>query len=95
MGRQIIKQPNGRYCIFSSIVDNITHYDMEENDVVELWVEEQRRDISSKVREIIQSIESGGKPYHQFTKSYEDMINLIKEVHGESEMQIVKKTIEK
>ena len=39
MGRQIIKQPNGRFCVFSSIVDNVIWYDMEQKDIVEyLWL---------------------------------------------------------
>ena len=34
----IAKQPNGLYCRYSSIVDNITHHNMTENDYIELVV---------------------------------------------------------
>lgn len=39
MGGFIAKQPNGLYCRYSSIVDNITHHNMTEEDYIELCVE--------------------------------------------------------
>lgn len=39
MGAFIAKQPNGLYCLYSTIVDNITHYNMTEEDYIELCVE--------------------------------------------------------
>ena len=42
MGQQRIKQPNGKYCLFSSIVDNFTHYDMSEKEIVELWANKEK-----------------------------------------------------
>lgn len=39
MGAFIAKQPNGLYCRFSWTVDNITHYNMTEEDYIELCVE--------------------------------------------------------
>lgn len=39
MGSFIAKQPNGLYCRYSGVVDNITHYNMTEEDYIELCVE--------------------------------------------------------
>ncbi len=39
MGSFIAKQPNGLYCRYSGIVDNITHHNMTEEDYIELCVE--------------------------------------------------------
>ena len=39
MGAFIAKQPNGLYCRYSGVVDNITHYNMTEDDYIELVVE--------------------------------------------------------
>lgn len=39
MGSFIARQPNGLYCRYSGIVDNITHYNMTEEDYIELCVE--------------------------------------------------------
>ena len=34
MGAFIAKQPNGLYCRYGEIVDNITHYNMTEEDYI-------------------------------------------------------------
>lgn len=49
----IAKQPNGMYCRYSSIVDNITHYNMTEDDYIELVVsraKEEAREILEHAR---------------------------------------------
>ena len=94
MGKQIIKQPNGKYCIFSSIVDNVTHYDMTVEGIIEDWVNEAKNDITEKVKGIVSKLEKGEQPYYQFTHSYEDMIALIKEIHGKKESQKIKSLLE-
>lgn len=43
MGAFIARQPNGLLCRWSSIVDNITHYNMTEDEYVELRAEEARK----------------------------------------------------
>lgn len=94
MGKQIIKQPNGKYCIFSSIVDNVTHYDMTVEEIIEEWVNDAKNDITEKVKCIVSKLENGEQPYYQFTHSYDDMIAIIKEIHGKKESQKVKSLIE-
>ena len=94
MGKQIIKQPNGKYCIFSSIVDNVTHYDMTIEEIIEEWANEAKNDITEKVKNIVTKLENGEKPYYQFTYSYDDMIALIKEIHGKKESQKIKSLLE-
>ena len=42
MGAFIARQPNGLLCRWSSIVDNITHYNMTEDEYVELRAEAAR-----------------------------------------------------
>lgn len=93
MGRQIIKQPNGKYCIFSSIVDNVTHYDMSPEEIIETWANEAKQDIETKVKNIITELENDERPYHQFTMSFDDMLETIQDVHGDSELEEVKKLI--
>ncbi len=94
MSRQIIKQPNGLYCIFSSIVDNVTMYDCTEEAIIEEWVAEQRVEITERVKGQIKKLEAGEKPYHQFTQSYEEMLLNIKEVHGKKAFTEIKSLIE-
>ena len=94
MGKQIIKQPNGKYCIYSSIVDNVTHYDMTVEEIIEEWVNDAKNDIAEKVKGIVSKLEKGEQPYYQFTKSYDYMIALIEERHGIIESQKIKSLIE-
>lgn len=94
MERQIIKQPNGKFCIFSSIVDNVTWYHMAEQDIINAWVEESKKDIEEQVKKIISDLNEGKKPYYQGTMNYEEMIETIKDIHGSKEVKKIRKHIE-
>ena len=95
MGQQIIKQPNGKYCLFSSIVDSVTYYNMTKEEIVEVWTEDARKDFEKKVNDTAEKLDKGKKPYFQFTMSYEEMLETILEVHNADEMRNVKSAIEK
>ena len=95
MGRQIIKQPNGKYCIFSTVVDNVIYYDCTPEKIIEHWTKEAALEIEGKVNNIISGLNNGENPYHQFTMSYDDMIQTIKQNHGVDEAADVVQTIEK
>lgn len=41
MGAIFYKQPNGRYCRYSTVVDCVTHYNMTEDDILELCIQMQ------------------------------------------------------
>ncbi len=94
MGQQIVKQPNGKYCLFSSVEDSVTYYNMSAEEIVEVWTEDARKEYERKVKGITEQLEAGGKPYYQFTQTYEDCIETIKEVHGEAEGENVRTMIE-
>lgn len=95
MGKQIIKQPNGKFCLYSSIVDNITHYDMTPEEIIDEMVEEQRGQITRKVNNIINHLNNNGRPYFQFTMSYEEMLNEIENFHGKKGRKEMQSLIEK
>lgn len=95
MARQIIKQPNGKYCIFSSIVDNITDYNLSEQEIIDLWTEESRQEIVKKVKIIMAALNNNGNPYYQFTQNFDQVLETIKRTHGIKEAKRVKKIIEK
>jgi len=94
MGQQIIKQPNGKYCLFSSIVDNITDYNMSKNDIIEKWTNEAKEKNTKSVNNIIGKIKSGKLPYHQSTLDYYGMLDTIRDIHGEEEVSDIKDLIE-
>ena len=44
MGRFVARQPNGRLCIFSTVVDTVVYYDLTDEDYIEIKAEEARED---------------------------------------------------
>lgn len=50
MGSFIARQPNGLLCRFSTIVDCVTHYNMTEEDYIELRAEQAREDARNDLK---------------------------------------------
>ena len=44
MGAFICRQPNGKLCRFSTVVDSITHYNMTDEEYIEMKAEQARED---------------------------------------------------
>jgi hypothetical protein len=82
MGHQIIKQPNGKYCVFSTVVDNVILKDATRQELMEYYGDKAKREAMRSTWKTIQDIEDGKRPYAQFTKTYDEMMEWIKEVHG-------------
>jgi hypothetical protein len=76
MSRPIIIQPNGLYCIFSTIIDGMLVYDCTREEVIQFFVDEQKAKITMLVDNRISDIEAGVKTYHQFELSYEQASKL-------------------
>ncbi len=94
MGRQIIKQPNGKFCIFSTETNNITDYNMSSDEIIESFTNEYRVNITKDVNEVIAKIESNQKPYFQFTLSYQEILATIKRNHSKVEFAKLKSEME-
>ena len=94
MKKEIIKQPNGKYCVFSTMYNNIVCYNATPEEIIEWWLEETKEEITERVNSIVDKIEKGEKPYRQSIQTYEEMIQLIFGVHGEEEAESVRKAIE-
>lgn len=47
MGAFVAKQPNGLYCRFSTVVDCPTHWNMTEEDYIEICAEKAREEARS------------------------------------------------
>lgn len=56
MGAFVCRQPNGKLCRFSTVVDSVTHYNMTDDEYIEMCAERARED----ARDIL---EYGLKPY--------------------------------
>lgn len=84
MGNQIIKQPDGLYAVFSSIVDDFVIINATPQFIVEEWTAQYREQLEQKVNGIIACLGKGEKPYNVFTMTFEDAVGKIKSAHGEN-----------
>jgi len=93
MAHIIIRQPNEKYCIFDTVVDNIIYYDLDRDELVDIILEEKREDVEEWVDKAIEKPTLGAIVYGVDT--YGDMLNKIKDVHGDEEYNEVVKLIGK
>ncbi len=91
MARQIIKQPNGKYCVFSTVVDSIVDYDMSVNELKK----DRKNGDEETIDKIITKLENGEKPYYQFTMTFDEMLETIKSIYGEEESNEINKVCQK
>lgn len=84
MGRQIIKQPNGKYAVWSTVVDDFILVDALPEDIVSERVQESSERIRKDVTKVIEDLNNGKRPYYQFTVTFEEAVRKIKELHGDA-----------
>lgn len=53
MGSFICRQPNGLLCRFSTIVDTVTHYNMTEEEYIEMCAEKARQEARERIEKYI------------------------------------------
>lgn len=95
MSWQIIKQPNGKYALWSSVVDNFVMYDATEQDIIDEFVDRERERVQRNVQEILDKIKAGEKAYYQFTMSFDEAIETIRERHGDKECEEILYRVER
>ncbi len=79
MGSFVCKQPNGLYCRFSTVVDCPTHWNMTEDEYIEMCAEKAREDARDVLKNYLQPFERVKDYYHpnnmtkeEFKKFLED-----------------------
>lgn len=94
MSWKIIEQSNGKFCIFSTVVDNVIAYDMTRDEVVAEFSKESGIRSGKAAAKIIDKISLGDNPYNHYPVNYEEMLTHIKNIHGYGVMDEVKTAIE-
>ena len=84
MSHQIIKQPNGLYAVWSSNVDHFILLDATPKEIVDFETKEATRGIERSVELLVESLDKGGKPYYQFTMSWDKAVEMIERIHKET-----------
>lgn len=59
MGRQIIKQPDGKFCVWSTIVDDFIIVDATPEEIIEIYIEEKSEEIKENVYEVVNLLNQG------------------------------------
>lgn len=77
MGHQIIKQPNGKYSIYSSVTESVIGYEITKDELIKHYKEEASKKAEKDTLDILERIETTEKPYYQFTKTWEEVKDTI------------------
>lgn len=76
MGSFICRQPNGKLCRFSTVVDTITHYNMTDEEYIEMKAEEAREDAKSVLEHHLkpyEMIDEYFAPYNMTQKEFDEI----------------------
>ena len=82
MGNQIIKQPNGKYCLWTTYSSDFVLIDVTPEEIMDYEIEVSSKEIKAHIGRIIKSLEQSEKPYYQFTKSFEEVVKITKNLYS-------------
>lgn len=81
MAYQIIKRPDGKFALWSSIVDNFVVERATRKQVVAFFMQEAADEAKRKTAEVFKRIDAGQPPYFQFTLTYAEACAIRDQVH--------------
>ena len=85
INEQIIVQPDGQYAIWSSVVDDFIYTNISsKEEIIEIFVHRARHNITRQVNNTIKLLNDNKKPYFQFTKTFIECLEIIKNCHREN-----------
>ena len=90
MGHQIVRQPNERFAIWSTVVDNFIAYDCTPEDWIQMRIKEEEKLIRKNVMEIVKNLESGQNGYKSRTLPIDNLfdgLKRVKRIHGQKEYE--------
>jgi hypothetical protein len=87
MGALISRQPNGKLCRFSTVVDTVTHWNMTEEEYIEMCVqravEEARRDAEDTLKNWMHPFEEVKKSFWPNNDTIEEFNEILHEMGDE------------
>jgi len=91
MARKIIKQPNGAYAIWSSIVDNFIWINLKnKEEILKVYIDNEIPQLYRIVEEQLETIENKNPKRGGFhIDDFKDAIETIEQVHGKDEKENV------
>ena len=86
MARQIIKQPNGKLAIWSSIVDDFIITEATTEEYINFRIEEETARLNKEIPEIVAKLDKGIKIGY-YDQTWEDALETIRKRHGVSRLE--------
>lgn len=80
MGAFICRQPNGKLCRFSTVVDSITDYNMTEEEYIEMKAEQAREDARNTIKYRLMPYSLIDEYFHPGNMSQEEFDKIKKEM---------------
>ena len=80
----ISQQPNGRYCLFSTVVDTVTHWDMTAEEYIEMCAEKARINARFELKHRLVPFSEVKRCFLPTNDSVEDFNDMLKAM-GDSE----------
>ena len=91
--RQIIKQPDGKFALWSSVCDNFILINASPEEIINYKIERKTESIKNNVMKTISKLKQNEKPYYQFTQTWEDCLETVKNNHGQKELNHLLKAL--
>jgi len=87
MGSFICRQPNGLLCRFSTVVDTVTHYNMTDEEYIQMKMEQAREEAEDTIKNHIKPfewIDDYFYPHNMTKKEFEQIKAKMFELKGEN-----------
>lgn len=81
MGWHIIKQPDGKFALWSTIVDDFITLDATKEEITGYWLDDTKRDTAAYLERVFSELENGTGPNKSY--DWEDCLDIRKEIHGD------------
>lgn len=76
----IARQPNGLICRFSTVVDTVTHYNMTEEEYIEMRAERAREDARDTIANYMKPFEMVKEYFHPNNMTREEFNRIVSEM---------------
>lgn len=81
----IARQPNGLICRFSSVVDTVTHYNMTEEEYIEMCAERAREEARDTLKNYMKPFEWVKDYFHPNNMTQEEFDKILAEMEQKVE----------
>lgn len=87
MGAFISRQPNGLLCRFSTVVDTVTHYNMTEEEYIEMCAERARKEAKDTIENYTRPFEEVKERFIDNNMTQEEFNKLLHEMGDINEIK--------